>query len=104
MFFTLISFAFVITVLVFVHELGHYLAARSTGMKVEKFSVGFPPRFLSFTSRPGGWDFQIFFYNTKFKWKPIFKFFIKSKNKKGSGTEYCLALLPIGGYVKIAGF
>ena len=103
MFFTLISFAFVITVLVFVHELGHYLAARSTGMKVEKFSVGFPPRFLSFTSRPGGWDFKIFFYNTKFKWAPIFEFFIKSKNKKGSGTEYCLALLPIGGYVKIAG-
>ena len=85
------------------HELGHYLAARSTGMKVEKFSVGFPPRFLSFTSKPGGWDFKIFFYNTKFKWSPIFKFFIKSKNKKGSGTEYCLALLPIGGYVKIAG-
>ena len=35
-----------ITVLVFIHELGHYLAARSTGMRVEKFSVGFPPRFI----------------------------------------------------------
>ena len=62
MFLTLVSFAFVISVLVFIHELGHYLAARSTGMRVEKFSVGFPPRFLSFTSMPGGWDFKIFFY------------------------------------------
>ena len=103
---TLISFAFVITVLVFIHELGHYLAARSTGMRVEKFSVGFPPRFLSFTSMPGGWDFKIFFYkiiDKKFVWAPIFEIFINSKNKKGSGTEYCLALLPLGGYVKVSG-
>ena len=103
---TLASFAFVITVLVFIHELGHYLAARSTGMRVEKFSVGFPPRFLSFTSMPGGWDFKIFFYKIiekKFVWSPIYSTFIKSKNKKGSGTEYCLALLPLGGYVKVSG-
>ena len=103
---TILSFAFVITVLVFIHELGHYLAARSTGMKVEKFSVGFPPRFLSFTSCPGGWNFKIFFYkfnNKQLVWAPIFESFIKVKNKKGSDTEYCLALLPLGGYVKIAG-
>ena len=59
---SLLSFAFIITVLVFIHELGHYLAARSVGMRVEKFSVGFPPRFLSFTSSSGGWDFKLFFY------------------------------------------
>ena len=106
MFLTLVSFAFVISVLVFIHELGHYLAARSTGMRVEKFSVGFPPRFLSFTSTPGGWDFKIYFYkivNKKFVWSPIFSMFINSKGKKGSGTEYCLALLPLGGYVKVSG-
>ncbi len=39
-----IAFAFLISILVFVHELGHYLAARSIGVKVERFSVGFPPR------------------------------------------------------------
>ena len=50
----LLSFAFVITVLVFIHELGHYLAASSTGMRVEKFSVGFPPRF------PVGFPFRTF--------------------------------------------
>jgi regulator of sigma E protease len=31
-------------ILVFVHELGHFLTARMFGMRVEKFSVGFPPR------------------------------------------------------------
>ncbi|MBC8213565.1 MAG: RIP metalloprotease RseP [Candidatus Marinimicrobia bacterium] len=38
---TLLSFIFVIGVLVFVHELGHFLAAKSVGMKVEKFYLGF---------------------------------------------------------------
>ena len=103
---TLLSFSFVITILVFIHELGHYLAARSVGMRVEKFSVGFPPRFISFTSVPGGWDFRLFFYRKnkegKIAWLPILKKFIKRPNKKGSGTEYCLALLPLGGYVKLS--
>ena len=104
---TLVAFAFVISVLVFIHELGHYLAARSTGMRVEKFSVGFPPRFLSFTSCPGGWDFKLFFYKKnkegKLEWLPVFNSFISRSSKKGSGTEYCLALLPLGGYVKVSG-
>ncbi|OUW63335.1 MAG: hypothetical protein CBD58_00365 [bacterium TMED198] len=38
---TILSFLFVIGVLVFVHELGHYLAARSVGVRVEKFYLGF---------------------------------------------------------------
>ena len=38
---TFLSFIFVIGVLVFVHELGHFLAAKSVGMKVEKFYLGF---------------------------------------------------------------
>ena len=104
---SLLSFAFIITVLVFIHELGHYLAARSVGMRVEKFSVGFPPRFLSFTSSSGGWDFKLFFYRKnkegKLEWLPVFNSFISRPNKKGSGTEYCLALLPLGGYVKVSG-
>tara|TARA_B100000945_G_C20376029_1_gene594632 strand:+ start:166 stop:1440 length:1275 start_codon:yes stop_codon:yes gene_type:complete len=37
----LINFILIITVLVFFHELGHYLAARSVGVKVEKFYIGF---------------------------------------------------------------
>ena len=39
---TILATIVVIGVLVFVHELGHYLAARSVGIRVERFSVGFP--------------------------------------------------------------
>jgi len=35
-------------ILVFVHELGHYLAAKWFGMRVERFSIGFPPRVWGF--------------------------------------------------------
>jgi len=38
---TLLSFIFVISILVFVHELGHFMAARSVGVRVEKFYIGF---------------------------------------------------------------
>jgi len=40
------AFYFILTlgVLVFVHELGHFLAAKLTGMRVDRFSIGFPPR------------------------------------------------------------
>lgn len=36
-------------ILVFIHELGHFLAARAFGMRVEKFSVGFPPKIVGKT-------------------------------------------------------
>ena len=104
---SLIAFSFIITILVFIHELGHYLAARSVGMRVEKFSVGFPPKFISFTSNPGGWIFRLYFYkknkNGNWEWGTIWKNFIKVNNKVGSNTEYCLAILPFGGYVKVSG-
>ena len=35
-------------ILVFIHELGHFLAAKMFGMRVERFSVGFPPRIWGF--------------------------------------------------------
>jgi regulator of sigma E protease len=46
---TLLAFVFVIGVLVFVHELGHFLAARRIGVRVLKFSLGFGPRIFGFT-------------------------------------------------------
>lgn len=67
---TLLAFAFVIGVLVFVHELGHYLAARRVGVRVLAFSIGFGPRLLGFTR---------------------------------GGTEYKIAAIPLGGFVKMAG-
>lgn len=41
---TTIIFLLVLTVLVFVHELGHFLAARLFGIRVDEFAIGFPPR------------------------------------------------------------
>ncbi len=41
---TLISFIIVLGVVVFVHELGHFLAAKAAGARVEVFSLGFPPK------------------------------------------------------------
>ena len=43
---TIVSFILVLGALVFVHELGHYLAARHVGVRVEQFSIGFPPRMI----------------------------------------------------------
>jgi regulator of sigma E protease len=62
-----------LSILVLIHEFGHYLAARAFGIRVEKFYLFFDA------------------------WK--FKFF---KFKRGD-TEYGIGWLPLGGYVKIAG-
>lgn len=67
---TLLAFGFVLGVLIFVHELGHFLAAKRVGIKVLKFQLGFNPTIASV--------------------------------KRGD-TEYSLGLLPLGGYVKMAG-
>jgi regulator of sigma E protease len=45
---TLLAFAFVLGVLVFVHELGHFLAAKRVGIRVLKFQLGFNPTVFSF--------------------------------------------------------
>lgn len=42
-----------LTVLVFVHELGHYLAARATGVHAEAFSIGFGPELFGWTDKRG---------------------------------------------------
>ena len=46
---TVLSFLFVLGVLVFVHELGHFLAARRVGVRVLTFSLGFGPKILKYT-------------------------------------------------------
>jgi regulator of sigma E protease len=47
------AFVVVLGVLVFVHELGHYLAARWRGVRVETFSIGFGRALASWTDRSG---------------------------------------------------
>lgn len=103
---TLWATIIVLGVLVTVHELGHFLAARSVGVRVDRFSIGFPPRLITFTSLRNGWLFRLYFYkreNNKIVWCPIIEKTIGNINRKGSNTEYCLAIVPLGGYVKMAG-
>ncbi len=49
----ILPFLFVLTIVVFFHELGHFLVARWCGVAVNVFSVGFGPELLGFTDRKG---------------------------------------------------
>jgi regulator of sigma E protease len=68
--FSILLVAIGIGFLIFVHELGHYLAARLAGVRVLAFSLGFGPRLFGF---------------------------------RRGGTDYRLSLVPLGGYVRVAG-
>ena len=50
---TIIPFLFVLTVVVFVHEMGHYLVGRWCGIGVKAFSIGFGPELVGFNDRHG---------------------------------------------------
>ena len=67
---TIVATVSVLAVLILVHELGHYVAARMFDIRVPRFSIGFGPRLVGF--------------------------------RRGE-TEYRIGLLPLGGYVKLAG-
>jgi len=66
----ILIFTFILSLLIIVHESGHFFAARRNGVRVENFSLGFGPQ--------------------------VFK-------KKKNDTEYSISLIPLGGYVKMAG-
>jgi regulator of sigma E protease len=65
----LLSFVVAISILIAIHEYGHYIVGRWSGMKILRFSIGFG--------------------------KPIW---LRRSGK--DNTEYCLASIPLGGYVK----
>ena len=67
---TLLYFLIALGILIFVHELGHFIAARLFGVKVETFSIGFGPKLFKFNC---------------------------------CDTEFAVSLIPLGGYVKMAG-
>ena len=104
---TIFAFIIVLGVIVMVHELGHYFAARSVGVRVDRFSIGFPPRLMTMTSVPNGFEIKLFFYRKdqdgKISWGPIYNWAVKKPGRTGTGTEYCFAIIPLGGYVKMAG-
>ena len=101
----ILAFIVLIGVIVFVHELGHFWAARSVGVGVERFSVGMPPNFIDFTKTKKGLVVDIFFFafqDKKIKWKKVFSTTFSSFNIP-SETIYTIGLLPLGGYVKMKG-
>ena len=59
---TILAFIFVLGVIVIVHELGHFFAARSVGVRVDRFSIGFPPRLFTVNSVDDGFEVNFFFY------------------------------------------
>lgn len=67
----LLPFLLVISILVFVHEWGHYIIARACGVKVETFSIGFGKKIYGWTDK--------------------------------AGCHWQIALIPLGGYVKMFG-
>jgi regulator of sigma E protease len=50
---TAISFLIIISIIVFIHEFGHYLAARLCGVKIEAFAIGFGKEIFGWTDRKG---------------------------------------------------
>ena len=71
---TFVSFVVALALLIAIHEYGHYRVAVACGVKVLRFSVGF--------GKP------------LFTWKP-------KKQHPGQDTEFVVAMLPLGGYVKM---
>lgn len=85
---TIIVFLLILGVLIFVHELGHFLTARRNGVKAEEFGFGFPPRIF------GVWK------NEKTgKWEAVFG----NRDIESKNTVYSLNIIPLGGFVKIKG-
>jgi regulator of sigma E protease len=58
--YTIPSFLFLLTLLVFVHEMGHYLVGRWSGIRIVAFSIGFGPELFGWTDRQGTrWKFCV---------------------------------------------
>jgi len=83
---TIIAFVAILSIIVFVHELGHFSTARFFGAKVEEFGLGLPPRIFGVKKE-----------DNKFK-------VVGPKHEDPEGqTIYSVNWIPIGGFVKIRG-
>ncbi len=88
MFLAIIVFIIILGVLVFVHELGHFITARRNGIKAEEFGFGFPPRIFGFI---------------KDEKTGKYKFVPGNKEIKSQQTVYSINWIPLGGFVRIKG-
>ncbi len=85
---TIIVFILVLSVLVFAHELGHFLTARRFGVRAEEFGFGFPPRAFGLYKKADG------------QWQSVWG---AREVKDAADTIYSVNWLPLGGFVKIKG-
>ena len=85
---TAIIFILILGVLIFVHELGHFLVAIRNGIKADEFGFGFPPRIAGVFKNEKTNKYEMVWGGKK----------IKSKN-----TVFSLNWIPLGGFVNIKG-
>lgn len=83
-----IIFIIILSVLIFVHEFGHFLLARRNGVKAEEFGFGYPPRIIG-----------VYKDKERKKWRWV----AGNKNIESDDTIYSLNWIPFGGFVKIKG-
>ena len=89
-----------IGIIIFLHELGHFMAAKLVGVPVERFALGFDPykaRLISF--KPGQF-IEFFFGLIRI---PIGDSKTADADEDSDQTEYLIGLVPFGGYVKMTG-
>jgi regulator of sigma E protease len=79
-----------ISILVTVHEFGHFYVAKKCGVHVERFSVGFGKVLVRLQGKPPKVDNACATQGAH-----------TVSNEPLAGTEYCIAMIPLGGYVKM---
>ena len=98
MIFTVFIFVIILGILVFVHEFGHFIAAKKSGMTVEEFGFGFPPRLFGFQKLNGRW--RIVIGNRKPSADAVNE---PAGQAKVGSTIYSINWIPLGGFVRILG-
>ena len=76
----LVVFLAVLSVLVLVHEIGHFVTARRLGCKVDEFGIGFPPRFFAWKSKKTDIEYSV-------NWIPLGGF-VRIKGESGSHKDH----------------
>ena len=99
---TMVGFGAVILI----HEFGHFIVAKVSGIKVEAFSIFFPPVLLGILKTEKGYRIRILpdlFRNESDEDKKAALSFTIGKGGKAGETEYRIGLIPFGGFVKMLG-
>jgi len=91
---------------ILVHEFGHFVVAKLSDIKVEAFSIGFPPTLASIQRTKEGFRVHIlpqFFHKQDEQSNDSRLSFLVGKKGKTGETVYRIGLIPFGGFVKMLG-